>query len=47
LPLADCPAKEHRIVRWHTPDCLVHSGTVAQWLVTGGTGGKKPPDCPV
>jgi hypothetical protein len=21
----------------HTPDCLVHQGTAAQWLVPGGT----------
>jgi hypothetical protein len=37
----------HRTVRCHTPDYPVHQGTVAQWLVLGGTGGEKPPNCPV
>jgi hypothetical protein len=36
-------SRRHRTVRWHipfwshTPDCPVHQGTVAQWLVPGGT----------
>jgi hypothetical protein len=47
LPLADCPAEEHRTVWCHTLDCPVHQGTVAQRLVLGGTGVEKPPDCPV
>jgi hypothetical protein len=41
---ADCLCVEHRTVWWHTglsgahtPDCLVHQGTAAQWLVPGGT----------
>jgi hypothetical protein len=41
---ADCLCVEHRTVRWHTglsgahtPDCLVHQETAAQWLVPGGT----------
>jgi hypothetical protein len=41
---ADCLCVEHRTVLWHiglsgahTPDCLVHQGTAAQWLVLGGT----------
>jgi hypothetical protein len=35
---------EHRIVWCRTLDCLVHPGTVAQWLVLGGTVDKRPPD---
>jgi hypothetical protein len=40
----DCLCVEHRTVRWHTglsgahtPDCPVHQGIAAQWLVLGGT----------
>jgi hypothetical protein len=40
---ADCLCVEHRTARWHTglsgahtPDCPVHQGTTAQWLVPGG-----------
>jgi hypothetical protein len=40
-------SRGHRTVRCNTPDCPVHKGTVVQWLVPGGTGGEKPPDCPV
>jgi hypothetical protein len=40
-------SRGHRTIRCHTSDCLVHKGTVAQWLVLGGTSGEKPPDCPV
>jgi hypothetical protein len=47
LSLADCPAKEYRTVRCHTPNCPVPQGTVAQRLVPGGTGGENLPDCPV
>jgi hypothetical protein len=39
----------HQTVRCHTLDCRVHQGTVAQWLVPGGTDGEKPPEremCP-
>jgi hypothetical protein len=32
----DCPVA-HRIVWCDTPDCPVHQGTLAQWLVPGGT----------
>jgi hypothetical protein len=35
----------HRTVSCHTSDCPVHEGTIAQWIVPGGTGGEKPPDC--
>jgi hypothetical protein len=54
VAMADCPAEStglsgatRRTVWCHTPDCLVHLGTVAQWLDPGGTGGEKPSDCPV
>jgi hypothetical protein len=40
-------SRGHETVRCHTRDCPVHQGTVAQRLVPGGTGGEKPPDCPV
>jgi hypothetical protein len=40
----DCLCVEHRNVWWHSglsgahkPDYLVHQGTIAQWLVLGGT----------
>jgi hypothetical protein len=36
-----------RTVRSRTPDCPMHHEIVAQRLVPGGTGGEKPPDCPV
>jgi hypothetical protein len=37
----------HQTVHCHTPNCPVHQGTVAQWLVPGGTSGEKAPDSPV
>jgi hypothetical protein len=40
----DCPVEDiglsgatRRTVRCDTPDCPVHQGTVAQWLVPSGT----------
>jgi hypothetical protein len=45
LSLADCPIKGTGL-HGGTPDCLVHQGTVAQWLVHGGSV-EEGPNCPV
>jgi hypothetical protein len=46
VAIGELSGRGHRTVRCHTPDYPVHQGTVAQWLVPGGTV-EEDMDCPV